>query len=82
MMHLGYEFTPRAKLWPDSESPGSPLSPLPATIKAFSWHDFTNLPYSYPLDDPAELEEIVTGNSGAYAGELTWPKTNWLRTYY
>lgn len=43
---------------------------------------FTDLPYSYLLDDPAELADIVAGSSGAGAGVLTWAKTNWLRTSY
>lgn len=66
----------------DSKDAGSPLAPVPATIKPFSWNGFTNLPYSYPLDDPAMLAGIVTGSSGAGAGVLTWARTNWLKTSY
>jgi pectate lyase len=46
----------------------------------FSWNGFTTLPYSYPMDDPADLESVL--QSGAGAGLLTWPKTDWLKTSY
>ena len=41
------------------------------------------LPYTYTLDDPAQLQAIVTSpTAGAGAGVLTWDKTNWLMTTY
>jgi len=64
----------------DSEAAGSPLSPIPAAIKPFSWNGFTNLPYYYPLDEPAAVADMVTNSAGA--GVLTWGKTNWLKTSY
>lgn len=66
----------------NSEASGSPLTPLPATIKPFSWNGFTNLPYGCPVDDPAILAGIMTGGSCAGAGVLTWSRTNWLKTSY
>ena len=35
-----------------SEDPGSPLAPVPATPKPFSWNGFTSLPYSYTWMTP------------------------------
>jgi hypothetical protein len=51
---------------------------------AFSWNLPGNqLPYSYTMDDPIQLQTMVTDPAaGAGAGVLTWPKTNWLKTSY
>jgi pectate lyase len=72
----------------NSTDPGNPLGPFQAPIIPFSWN--TNaatpngqLPYTYPMDDPANLPAIVTSSTaGAGAGVLTWDKSNWLRTSY
>jgi pectate lyase len=68
----------------DSTDPGSPLGPFQAPIIPFSWNLPGNqLPYSYSMDDPSQLQAIVTDpNFGAGAGVLTWAKTNWLKTAY
>lgn len=64
-----------------TNAPGDTLfGPVQAPIKPFSRNGFTTLPYSYPMDDPANLESIL--ESGAGAGLLGWPKTNWLKTSY
>ncbi|MCU0788934.1 MAG: immunoglobulin domain-containing protein, partial [Verrucomicrobia bacterium] len=64
-----------------TNAPGDTLfGPVQAPVIPFSWNGFTSLPYSYPLDDPANLESILP--SGAGAGLLTWSKTNWLKTSY
>lgn len=65
-----------------SDTSGSPLSPVPAAVKSFSWNGFSSLPYSYTTDDPATLSARLTGSSGAGAGKLTWSKDNWLKTSY
>jgi pectate lyase len=70
----------------NSTDPGNPLGPSQAPVIPFSWN--TNmatpnghLPYTYTMDDPAELQAIVTSpTSGAGAGVLGWNKTNWLMT--
>ena len=72
----------------NSTDPGNPLGPVQAPIIPFSWN--TNpgapagqLPYSYTMDDPAQLQAIVTSpTAGVGAGVLTWAKTNWLVTTY
>jgi pectate lyase len=64
----------------DTETPGSPLVPVPATPKVFSWNGFATLPYSYPVDDPAGVANTVTNLAGA--GVIIWAKTNWLKTSY
>lgn len=68
----------------NSTDPGNPLGPFQAAIIPFSWNLPGNqLPYPYVMDDPAELETIVTDpHYGAGAGVLTWAKTNWLKTFY
>ena len=72
----------------NSTDPGNPLGPAPypeqAPIIPFSWNLPGNqLPYSYVMDDPSQLQAIVTNpNFGAGAGVLTWAKTNWLKTAY
>jgi pectate lyase len=68
----------------NSTDPGNPLGPFQAPIIAFSWNlPGGVLPYSYNMDDPAQLEAIVTSpTAGAGAGVLTWNKTNWLATSY
>jgi hypothetical protein len=72
----------------NSTDPGNPLGHQQAPAIPFSWN--TNpgapdgqLPYSYTMDDPAQLPAIVTSpTAGAGAGVLTWAKTNWLITSY
>ena len=68
----------------NSTDPGNPLGPFQAPIIAFSWNLPGNiLPYSYTMDDPSQLQNIVTSpTGGAGAGVLTWNKTNWLATAY
>jgi pectate lyase len=68
----------------NSTDPGSQLGPFQAPIIAFSWNLPGNqLPYSYTLDDPSQLQSIITSpTAGAGAGVLTWNKTNWLLTAY
>jgi pectate lyase len=68
----------------NSTDPGNPLGPFQAPIIPFSWNLPGNqLPYNYNLDDPAQLQAIVTSSTaGAGAGVLTWNKTNWLITTY
>ena len=68
----------RHQYWqPDRPSPGDQHSP-------FSWNLPGNqLPYTYTMDDPSQLQNIVTSpTAGAGAGVLTWNKTNWLMTAY
>ena len=62
----------------------NPMGPFQAAIIPFSWNLPGNqLPYTYTLDDPAQLQAIVTSpTAGAGAGVLTWAKTNWLVTAY
>lgn len=65
----------------NSTDANSPLGPFQATIIPFSWNLTNNqLPYTYTMDDPAQLASILA--SGAGAGTLTWSKDNWLKTTY
>jgi hypothetical protein len=65
----------------DSTDPGNPLGPFQAPVIPFSWNLPGNeLPYSYTMDDPDELPEILA--AGAGAGTLNWDRTNWLMTSY
>jgi hypothetical protein len=68
----------------NSTDSGNPLGPFQAPIIAFSWNLPGNqLPYSYNMDDPSQLQAIITSpTAGAGAGVLTWAKTNWLITAY
>jgi pectate lyase len=72
----------------NSTDPGNPLGPFQAPIIPFSWNTNSGtpdgvLPYTYTMDDPAQLQSIVTSpTAGAGAGVLTWNKTNWLKTSY
>ena len=68
----------------NSTDTNNPLGPFQADIIPFSWNLPGNqLPYSYSMDDPSQLQAIVTDpNFGAGAGVLTWAKTNWLKTAY
>ena len=72
----------------NSTDPGNPLGPVQAPVIPFSWNinpgaPNGQLPYSYTMDDPAQLQAIVTSpTAGAGAGVLTWAKTNWLVTTY
>jgi L-rhamnose mutarotase len=68
----------------NSTDSGNPLGPFQAPIIAFSWSLLGNqLPYTYTMDDPSQLQTIVTSpTAGAGAGVLTWAKTNWLMTTY
>ncbi|GAB2704081.1 hypothetical protein GCM10027018_24510 [Paenibacillus thermoaerophilus] len=65
-----------------SDTPGSPLAPVPAAVKPFSWNGFSSLPYSYSADDPSGLKARLTASNGSGAGKLTWAKSNWLLTSY
>jgi pectate lyase len=64
----------------NTEDVGSPLVPVPAALKAFSWNGFTSLPYSYPVNDPATIAGAITNHAGQ--GVIFWAKTNWFRTTY
>jgi len=64
----------------DTEDPGSPLVPVPATPKPFSWNGFASLPYSYPVQDPTIVAATITNNAGQ--GVIFWAKTNWFKTTY
>jgi pectate lyase len=68
----------------NSTDSGNPLGPFQAPRIAFSWNLPGNqLPYPYTMDDPSQLQSIVTSpTAGAGAGVLTWAKTNWLLTAY
>ncbi|MGM0881582.1 MAG: pectate lyase [Bacillota bacterium] len=66
----------------NSDSPDSPLSPVPADIKTFAWNGFTSLPYNYMADDPSSLKDRLTATDGAGAGKLAWSKEKWLDTIY
>ena len=68
----------------NSTDAGNPMGPFQAPVIPFSWNLPGNqLPYSYTMDDPAQLQAIVTSpTAGAGAGVLTWAKTNWLVTTY
>ncbi|MGA2137848.1 MAG: immunoglobulin domain-containing protein [Verrucomicrobiia bacterium] len=68
----------------NSTDPGSLLGPFQATIIPFSWNLTGNqLPYTYTMDDPSQLQAIITSpTGGAGAGVLTWNKTNWMVTAY
>ncbi|MNP45161.1 hypothetical protein D3C76_1390610 [compost metagenome] len=65
-----------------SDTSGSPLAPIPAVVKSFSWNGFSTLPYSYTTDDPSTLNARLTASNGAGSGKLTWSKDNWLKTSY
>ncbi len=65
----------------NSTDSGNPMGPFQAPIIPFSWNLPGNqLPYSYNMDDPGQLQAIVAAGCGA--GVLTWNKTNWLITSY
>src|SRR5215510_11585123 len=66
----------------DSNTPDSPLAPVPAPELAFSWNGFATLPYVYTTHDPTQLPLLLTGAEGAGAGRLIWTKENWLKTSY
>ncbi|WHY22306.1 hypothetical protein QNH28_12575 [Paenibacillus sp. G2S3] len=66
----------------DSTFANSPLSPVPAAIKAFAWNGFTTLPYSYTTDDPTSLKSRLTAVYGSGAGKLSWSNEEWLKTNY
>ena len=72
----------------NSTDPGNPLGPFQAPIIPFSWNTNAStpngvLPYSYAMDDPSDLQTIVTSpTEGAGSGVLNWHKTNWLKTSY
>ncbi|MDQ0898099.1 pectate lyase [Paenibacillus sp. V4I7] len=66
----------------DSETAGSPLAPVPAPVKAFSWNGFNTLPYSYTPDPVSTLKSRLTAADGTGAAKLNWSKVNWLSTSY
>lgn len=63
-----------------SDSPGSPLSPVPAPALPFSWNGFATLPYSYAVAQPETLSARLTSGEGAGAGQLQWSREQWLQT--
>ncbi|MGC3956446.1 MAG: hypothetical protein QM813_00260 [Verrucomicrobiota bacterium] len=64
----------------DTEDLGSTLVPVPAPLKPFSWNGFTNLPYTYPVNDPSTIATTIANNAGQ--GVIFWAKTNWFKTTY
>jgi pectate lyase len=69
----------------NSTDPGSPLGPFQAPIIPFSWNTNSGapggqLPYTYIMDDPSQLQSVLS--AGAGAGVVNWNKTNWLLTTY
>jgi len=64
----------------DTEDVGSPLVPVPAPLKPFSWNGFVSLPYTYPVNDPSTIAAAITNNAGQ--GVIFWAKTNWFKTAY
>jgi len=64
----------------NSTDSGNPMGPFQAPIIAFSWNGYSAVPYTYTVDDPANLLSIE--QTGAGAGALTWSKDNWLKTTY
>jgi pectate lyase len=64
----------------NTEDAGSPLVPVPAPLKPFSWNGFASLPYSYPVNDPSTIAATITSNAGQ--GVIFWAKTNWFKTTY
>lgn len=67
----------------NSTDPGgvNTFGPLQAPIIPFSWNLPGNqLPYTYTMGDPSQLQNIVA--AGAGAGVVNWDKTNWLLTAY
>jgi pectate lyase len=67
----------------NSTDPGgtNTLGPVQAPVIAFSWNLPGNqLPYSYTMDDPSQLQSILAAGTGA--GVVNWNKTNWLLTTY
>jgi pectate lyase len=67
----------------DSDTPGSPLAPLPAASIPFAWNtESGGLPYLYEPDETLGLTARLRGEngSGSGAGELYWSAVNWMRT--
>lgn len=62
----------------NSDTEGSPLTPVPAPVMPFSWNGFETLPYGYVADDPATLPSRLLADNGSGAGRLFWNKENWL----
>ena len=64
----------------DSTDAGSPMGPFQAPVIPFAWNTPDgSAPYAAPpMDDPANLPQIL--EAGAGAGRVVWPKANWLRT--
>jgi pectate lyase len=67
----------------NSTDPGgtNTLGPVQAPVIPFSWNlPGGQLPYTYTMDDPSQLKDILA--AGAGAGVVNWNKTNWLLTSY
>ncbi|MHA6480737.1 S-layer homology domain-containing protein [Paenibacillus sp. strain BS8-2] len=67
----------------DSDSPDSPLAPMPAEPLPFAWNTASGeLPYLYEPQETPGLSSLLSGanGSGAGAGELYWSTENWLST--
>lgn len=64
----------------NTEDVGSPLVPVPAPVRPFSWNGFASLPYAYPVADPSTIAATITNNAGQ--GVIFWSKTNWFKTTY
>ena len=57
-----------------------PLAPEPAKALEFSWNGMSDLPYSYDLDEPEDLKEMLLNDAGA--DKLNLSTENWLKTTY
>ena len=64
----------------NSTDSGNPLGPFQAPIIPFSWNTYSGVPYSSMIDDPADVQFVIT--MGAGAGTVSWSKDNWLKTAY
>jgi pectate lyase len=64
----------------NSTDNNSPLVPVPAKIIDFSWNGFSNLPYSYQLDDPSTLQNLLQQMTGAGVVSMNWLKATYTST--
>jgi pectate lyase len=66
-----------------SDSPGSPLAPMPAQPIPFSWNGFTELPYTYRSWPVGSIVARLTSpTEGAGSGIQHWAAQYWMQTTY
>ncbi|WP_107938026.1 pectate lyase family protein [Burkholderia sp. MSMB0856] len=66
-----------------SDSPGSPLAPMPAPVIPFSWNGFSQLPYTYRTWPAGSIVARLTSlTEGAGSGIQHWPPQYWMQTTY